>query len=146
MVVLYRLDSDKYFIDKLTVDHVDHITDYWTDTNKDLPTIKNYLSHVLTVYNYSTGIFLRSRPSNPVSWVAYGDFGHIIHQYTLPEYRQNCLSLIALIDLYKQLAEDGIVGVAERSNSNFLGKTLNAEVKFISDYTWRDSITGECYW
>ena len=128
------------------MDHVDHITDYWTDTNTDLPTIKNYLSHILTVYNYSTGIFLRSCPSNPVSWLAYSDFGHIIHQYTLPEYRQNGLSLIASTDLYIQLGENGIVAVAECSNNYFLGKTLNALVKCVSDYTWRDSITGECYW
>ena len=128
------------------MDHVDYITDYWTDTNKDIPTIKKYLSYVLTVYNYSTRIFLRSNPSHPVSWVAYGDFGHMIHMYTLPEYRQNCFSLIAVINLNKQLAENGIITVGERSKDNFVGRTLNAAAKFIPDYTWRDSITGECYW
>ena len=142
---IYRLDTDKYFIDKLTVDHVDFIADYWTDSNKDLTTVTKYLSHVITMY-YSTAIFLTSTPSTPISWSIYGDFGHIIHLYTLPEYRKSNLSLITSVDLDRKLKNIGLIGVGERHKDGLRGKRLHTLGEFFPDYTWRDSITGECYW
>ena len=139
------MDTDKYFVDKLTVDHVDYIADYWIDSNKDLRILTKYLSHVITMY-YSTATFLKSNPSYPVAWALYGDFGHIIHRHTIPEHRQSGLTLITLADLGRKLNEVGLIQLGEVHKGSFRGKRLHKFNKFVPDYTWRDSITGECYW
>ena len=112
--ILYRLDFDKYFIDKLTVDHIDYVANYWTDKNKDVSIIKKYLQHTLTVYNYSFGIFLMSNPCNPVSWVAFSDYGNSVFLYTIPEYRNKGLSGNVISYQYIKLLEDGIIPLWER--------------------------------
>ena len=141
-----RLDCNKYFIDKLKVEHVDFVGDYWTDKDKDMPVIKKYLEYVLTMFNYSVGVFLRSNPCTPVSWVAYSDYGHSVFLYTIPEYRNNGLSGNIMSNQYIRLLEDDVIPLGERIRGSILTEDLRHVEECVPGYTWRDSITGECYW
>ena len=142
----YRLDAEIYFIDKLTVDHVDYITDHWTDKNKPIPIIQRYLQSIFTMYDFSIGIFLRSQPSYPVSWAIYSDYGHIVFLHTIPKYRKKGFSGILLPTLYSNLLDHQLIPVGERTKGFFLSKKFSHVENYYPDYTWRDSITGECYW
>ena len=72
--------------------------------------------------------------------------GHVICQRTLPEYRHQGFALVLYNTLLAQLLQKGIIPVMERHrDSTITGKTGGAE-KYVVDTTWRDSITGECYW
>ena len=146
VVWLVQYDPEKYFIDKLTVDHADYITNYWTDKNKPIPIIQKYLQSTFTMYNFSTGIFLRSHPSNPVSWMTYSDYGHATFLYTIPEYRGNGFYGITMATLFSNLLDNDIVPLGERTKGSYLSKKFSHIEKCIPGYTWRDSITGKCYW
>ena len=147
-ILLCRLSSDQFFIDKLKPEHAEFIGEYWTGgigRSKDI--IKRYLRHLLTVYDLSAGIFLKSDPMYPVSWVLYGDMGHAFCMHTLPEYRGNQLALFTFVNLCAQLEQVGIVPVGEKHQSIPIGHgALGRIEKYIADSTCRDSITGECYW
>ena len=138
----YKLDTDQFFISKLTPGHADFIGEYWTYINKDVHTIKKYFRHILTMYETSAGIFTKSDPSYPVSWVHYSDFGHVIGMHTLPKYRHKGFSAILFANVYGQVQQKGIVPGGELFNDSVLGETPG---KFIIETLWRDSITGECY-
>ena len=146
IIFAYRLDLDKYFINELTVDHVEHVADYWTDKIKDMPTIKMYLQYVFTVFKFSLGIFLRSNPRYPVSWVVYSDFGHAVFGYTLPEHRNKGFGANIISHQFTKLLNDGIIPLGERIKGSRLTKNFRHVEKSFPGYTWRDSITGECYW
>ena len=98
------------------------------------------------MYDFSIGIFLRSQPSNPVSWVTYSDYGHAGFMYTIPEYRGYGLGSIAMATLYSNLLDNHFVPLGERAKDSPLNKKYSHVEKSFPDYTWRDSITGECYW
>ena len=140
---IYRLDPEKYFIDKLTLDHVDYITDHWTDKDKPIPIIRRYLQNIFTTYDFSIGVFLRSHPTYPVSWAMYSDYGHAVFLYTIPEYRKKKVSSIVLSTLFSTLLDHHFIPVAECIKGTFL---KNKFTGYYPGYTWRDSITGECYW
>ena len=142
----YRLNPEKYFIDKLTAHHSDYIADHWSDKTFSFSIIAQYLQNIFTTYNLSIGIFPRSHPSHPVSWVVYSDYGHSVFLYTIPEYRRNGFSRIMMANLYSSLLENHIYLVGERIKGSFLNKKLSNAEKCFLGYTWRDSITGECYW
>ena len=147
LLIIFRLNFDKYCIDKLKVDHVDYIAGYWTDDKeKDVSIVKKYLEHILTVYDYSFGIFLRSNPCNPVSWIAFSDYANSVFLYTIPEHRNNGLSGNVISNQYIKLLEDGIIPLGERIRGSILTEDFRHVEKCITGYTWRDSITGECYW
>lgn len=140
------MDHENYFIDKLTLDHVDYIADYWTDKYMDMPIIKKYLQNIITMFNdLSVGIFLRSCPSYPVSWIIYGDFGYCVFMYTIPEYRRNGFSRLMFDKLFSSLLENNMYFVGECIKNSFDRKSKNVKILF-PGYTWRDSVTGECYW
>ena len=143
---LYRLDLDKYFFDELTLDHVDHLVNHWTDKIRDIPTITKYLQHVFTMYDLSAGIFLRSNPHYPVSWVVYSDYGHSVFLYTLPEHRDRGLSGNILSHQYIKMLQSGIIPLGERIRGSILTENFRHVEGCFPGYTWRDSITGECYW
>jgi len=65
------------------VDQVEHVANHWTDKIRDMPTIKK---------SFSVGIFLRSNPHHPVSWVVYWDYGHSAFVFTFPEHRHKGLN------------------------------------------------------
>ena len=142
IVCAHRLDSDQYFVNKLTPEHADYISEYWTFVNEDILTIKRYFRHVLTTYDISAGVFAKANPSYPVSWTFYSDIGHLLHLYTLPEYRRKNFPLCLVANIYAQIMQQGIVPVGEQFKYS-----PNAEKygKFIADTAWRDSITGEYY-
>ena len=139
----YRLNSDEFFIDKLTPEHVDFIGEYWTFINNDTPVIKKYFHHIITMYDISAGVFIKSNPSYPVSWTTYSDLGHIIGLYTLPEYRRRGFPLAVAANVYAQLLQKGIVPYGEQFKESPIAEKYG---KYVFDSTWRDSITGECYW
>ena len=148
-ISIYRLDPDKYFIGKLTVDHVDYITDHWTDKDKPIPIIRRYLQNIFTMYDFAVGVFLRSHPSYPVSWAIYSDYGYVVFLHTIPEYRKKGFSGIILSALYSSLLDHRhhhLIPFGERTKGSFLSKRFSHVENYYSDYTWRDSITGECYW
>ena len=145
-IFLYRLDLDKYFISELTLDHVEHVADHWLDKITDMPTIKKYLQYIFTVYNFAVGIFLRSNPHHPVSWVIYSDYGHSVFLYTQPEHRHKGLSGNIISHLYINLLKSGIIPVGERIKGSNISENFRHVEKYFPGYTWRDSITGECYW
>ena len=98
------------------------------------------------MYDFSVGIFLRSHPSYPVSWTMYSDYGHAVFLHTIPEYRKKGLSGIILSTLYSSLLDHHLIPVGERIKGSFLSKKFSHVENCYPDYTWRDSITGECYW
>ena len=147
--LLYRLNSDHFFIDKLKPEHAEFIGEYWTgDIGGSKDIIKRYLRHLLTVYDISAGIFPKSDPVYPVSWVLYGDMGHSFCVYTLPEYRRNNFPVLACLNLCAQLEQVGIIPVGEQRKSILAGRGTPGRMieRYIADSTCRDSITGECYW
>ena len=113
------------------------------DGSKDIT--KRYLRHLLTLYDLSTGIFLKSDPTYPVSWGIYGDMGHAVGLYTLPEYRHNQIALSININLFTQLEQEGLVPVVDVQRKSAIAGPLGRAEKYIADSTFRDSITGECY-
>ena len=145
-IYLYRLNPEKYFIDKLTAHHVDYIADYWTDKTFSLPVITKYLQNIFTAYNFSIGIFPRSHPSYPVSWVIYSDYGHSMFLYTIPEYRGNGFGGITKANLYSSLLKNCIYPLGECTRDSYPSKKFSHVEKCFPGYTWRDSVTGECYW
>ena len=98
------------------------------------------------MYNYSFGIFLMSNPCNPVSWIAFSDYGNAVFLYTIPEYRNKGLSGNVISYQYIKLLEDSIIPLGERIRGSILTEEFGHVEKCIPGYTWRDSITGECYW
>ena len=128
------------------MDHVDHLAGYWTDKTKDTPTIIKYLQHVFTMYNLSVGIFLKSNPHYPVSWVIYSDYGHSVFLYTLPEHRDRGLSGNILSYQYIKMLQSEIIPLGERIRGSVLTENYSHVERCFPGYTWRDSITGECYW
>ena len=137
-----RLSSDQFFVDKLTPQHADFISEYWTYFNNDSKVIKRYFRHILTVYDISTGIFAKSDPSYPVSWVLYCDYGNAMCLRTLPEYQRMGFGIVAVSNICTQLEHKGIIPVGEQIRENITtGKFGN----YVTDTVWRDSITGECY-
>ena len=148
ITIVYRLNSDQFFIDKLKPEHIDFIGEYWTggfSESRDI--IKGYLRHLITMYDISAGIFCKSDPVNPVSWGMYGDMGHAFGIHTLPEYRRNQFALSVAVNLSVQLEQVGIVPVGEYHTSIFAShETFGKMENCISGSTCRDSITGECYW
>ena len=128
------------------MDHVEHVADYWTDKIKDMPTIKMYLQYIFNIFDFSLGIFLRSNPHYPVSWVVYSDYGHSFFLYTLPEHRHEGLGGNLLSCQYIKMLKNGIIPFSERiKGSNTTENFRNVE-RYFPGCTWRDSITGECYW
>ena len=119
------------------------MSEYWTYINKDSDIIKRYFRHILTSYDISAGIFNKSDPSYPVSWALYSDFGHAMGLHTLPEHRHMGFGILLVSNVAKQLLQKGIVPVGEVFQDSFLDGKFG---KYIIDTTWRDSITGECYW
>ena len=128
------------------MDHVQHVANYWTDKNKDMPTIKKYLKYIFAVYSFAVGIFLRSSPHYPISWVVYSDYGHSVFLYTLPEHRDKGLSANIMSQQYMKLLNNGIIPLGERIRGSILTENFRHVEKCFPGYTWRDSITGECYW
>ena len=143
---LYRLNPEKYFIDKLTADHADHITNYWCCDNKDVPIIKKYLKNILTMYNFSVGVFSRSNLSNPISWMVYSDFGHTVLFRTIPEYQGTGFGEIVLVNFCSNLFEKNLHPLGEYIKGSYLLKKFGHAAICAPNYTWRDSITGKCYW
>ena len=144
---MYRLDSDQFFIEKLKPQHADFIAKYWIDTvNGDFDTTKKYLKHVITLYDISTGVFTKSNPSYPVAWGLYGDIGHAIGLYTLPEYRRKGLAIVLSGHLFTHILQEGIVPVIEQHSKSVVAGKIGEAEKYFADTTWRDSITGESYW
>ena len=146
--LLCRLNSDQFFIDKLKPEHAKFIGEHWTGGfggSKDI--IKRYLRHLLTVYDLSAGIFLKSNPVYPVSWMLYGDMGQSFCLHTLPEYRHNQFAASTCLNLYAQLEQVGIIPVGEQRQSALAGQRTSGRIieKYIAESTCRDSITGECY-
>ena len=142
MLYCYRLNSDEFFIDKLTPGHADFISEYWSFINSDVPVIKKYFGHILTLYDISAGIFTKSDPSYPVSWTTYSDLGHVIALYTLPEYRRKGFPLVLAANVYAQLLQKGIVPFGEQFKESPIAEKYG---NYVLDSTWRDSITGEHY-
>ena len=144
---LYRLNSERYFIDKLTADHADHITNYWCYGDyKDVPIIRKYLRNILTMYNFSVGVFSRPHPSNPISWMVYSDFGHTVLFHTIPEYQGSGFGEIVLDKFSSNLLENNLHPLGEYIKGSYLQKKFSHVAKCVPNYTWRDSITGKCYW
>ena len=121
------------------MDHVDYVTDYWTDKIKDTPTIKKYLQYIWTMHSFSIGIFLRSNPNNPVSWVCYSDYGHSVFLYTIPEHRGCGLGGNTLASLYIKLMENGIYPLGERIRGHIQNDSYRHVEKCFPGYTWRDA-------
>ena len=109
-----QLPVCSYAPDKLTPEHVDFISEHWSFINSDIPVIKKYFRHILTLYDISAGIFTKSNPSYPVSWTTYSDLGHVIALYTLPEYRRKGFPLVVAANVYAQLLQKGIVPFGEK--------------------------------
>ena len=98
------------------------------------------------MYDFSVGIFLRSYPSYPVSWVTYTDYGHGAFLYTIPGYRGYGFGGIMMATLYSCLLNNHFIPLGERIRGSFLNKKFSHVERCYPGYTWRDSITGECYW
>ena len=145
---LCRLNPDEYFIDKLTVNHADYIAYHWTEKlqDKEIPIITKYLQNIIRIYNFSMGIFPRSDPAYPVSWVVYRDFGHTVFFHTLPEYRGNGFGENLVVKFSSVLLENNIYPLGEYIRDSYLHKKFSNVEKCFPNYTWRDSITGKCYW
>ena len=140
----YRLNSD-YFVDKLKPEHADFIGEYWANNvNTDLDVINKYFKHIITTYDISAGMFTKSNPSYPVSWLIYSDIGHLIGLHTLPEYQSKNLALVACVNLITEMQEEGLVPVMEQHKHSPVAGKLGET--YIIDTTWRDSITGEFYY
>ena len=139
------MDPNQFFYDKLTSKHVDYISKHWNylaDFDPDI--VKKYFRHNLTMYNISTGIFTKSDPSYPVSWMTYSDTGHMMGLRTLPEYQCKGFGLAVSAHLSVQAQKEGIVPIGEQ----FAGSVTAYAIKYgkyVADTTWRDSITGEYY-
>ena len=140
---LYRLDSDQYFMSKLTPDHADFIADYWLRIDKDVTIVRKYFKYLLSIIDISVGIFRKSDPSLPISWAMFSDYGLGINLSTVPEYRHKGLGLVVTKHLFAQALQQGIVPVADQRKKSTL--TESAVLKYAIERTWRDSITGECY-
>lgn len=70
--------------------------------------------HILTVYDISAGMSIKSDPSYPVSWTTYSDLGHLIALYTLPQYQRKGFPLVLAANIYDQLLQEGIVPFGEQ--------------------------------
>lgn len=146
-IILCRLNSDQFFVDNLKPQHADFISEYWTDNvYKDFDVIKKYLKHVISLYDISTGVFTKSNPSYPVAWGLYGDIGHAIGLYTLPEYRRKGLAVVLSARVFTQILQNEIVPLVEQHSKSVIAGCFGGAEKCFVDTTWRDSITGECYW
>ena len=129
------------------MDHVEHIANHWTDKIKDMPTITKSLRYIFTVYNFSVGIFLRSNPHHPVSWVVYWDYGHSAFVFTLPEHCHKGLSRNILVHQYVKMLKMVSFQLRSVTQDLLLLKVRFRHVeKIFPGCTWRDSITGECFW
>ena len=138
------MDPNEFFYDKLTPKHVDYISKHWEYLDIDPDVVKKYFRHILTMYDISTGIFTKSDPSHPVSWMTYSDIGHLLGLRTLPEYQHKGFGLAVTAHLSAQVQKEGIVVTGEQ----FAGGVTAYAKKFgqyVADTTWRDSITGEYY-
>ena len=144
-----RIIADEYFIDELSVDHADFIAEHFL-MNSHFAVNKSdaskYFKHIFTTYNFTAAAFMRSNPTYPVSWVMYGDYGHAAYWNTLPEHQQKGLGYPIVARLYTKMIQQGIVPVGERHKDNLIFGRHNKIMKPILESTWRDSITGECYW
>lgn len=85
------MDPNEFFYDKLTPKHVDYISKHWEYLDIDPDVVKKYFRHILTTYDISAGIFTKSDPSYPVSWMTYSDIGHIIAYSTRISKQGFCL-------------------------------------------------------
>jgi len=139
------LDSDEHFIDKLTPDHADFVSKYWTCISNETTVVSKYFKHLLQVYDASAGIFKKSDPSYPISWLLYGDYGVLIHMCTLPEHRHKGLALAVTKKLFVHLVLKGITPVMDQSKPSALTEKYSQVVRYAIDRIWRDSVTGECY-
>ena len=86
---------------------------------------------------------MKSDPTYPVAWVMYSDFGIVFNRMTLPEHRNQGLSFAISASTASQMLSQGIVPVSEHHREDEVPFRLT---KYILESTWRDSITGECYW
>ena len=147
-LITCRLESDEYFIDKLTPDHAGFIGSYYKRINEDPAIVEKYFQYILIMYDTSAGIFKRSDPSYPIAWGVYGDLGKAIHLYSIPEHRGKGISSAVSRYLFTQLVQQAIIPVVDRSidsemsDSNFARHMLH----YATDRAWRDSTTGKCCW
>ena len=144
---IFRLNCEQYFIDRLTVDHIDYIANYWTDRNKDsnMSIINKYLHNILTIYDFFERNFFKITPilSSFMGTLQWLWTGHSIFRYTIPEYQGIGLSRILSAKLFSNLIEHNIHPVVECIRGVIHSKDLKM---CFPGYTWRDSLTGECYW
>ena len=89
---------------------------------------------------------MRSNPTYPVSWGTYSDHGLATNLIALPEHQQKGFALALSANLFAQMQRQGIVPVVERHKDSPVVKRFSKFEECVLESTWRDSITGECYW
>ena len=149
-MIPYRINPNEYFIDKLSLDHTDFIAEHSSMIKEFHPVTKQqvskYFKNILLTYKLSAAVFLRSNPMYPVSWGTYSDCGLATNLSTLPDHRQKGLALALSANLFAQMQRQGIVPVVERHKDSPVVKRFSKVEECVLESTWRDSITGECYW
>jgi len=143
------MKTDEYFIDELSLDHADYITEHFLMNSNfavEKEDVSKYFKQIFTTYNLTAAAFMRSNPTYPVSWVIYGDYGHAVYWKTLPEHQRKGLGFVIVARLWRKMIQQGIVPVFEQHKDNLIFERVNKLVKPILESTWRDSVTGKCYW
>ncbi|XP_065885948.1 uncharacterized protein [Dysidea avara] len=144
-----EIKTDEYFIDELSVDHADFIAEHFLMNSHfavNKSDVSKYFKHIFATYNLTAAAFIRSNPTYPVSWGMYGDYGHAVYWNTLPEHQQKGLGFVITARLWTKMIQQGIVPVIEQHKDHLMFGKFNKIIKPILGSTWRDSITGECYW
>ena len=127
---------EEVVISKLEPDHAKFICEFWNFC--ELQDRINYFEYLIKDCN-SVGIFLKSDPSQPVSWVVLANYGHIVHIHTVQEHRRKGYSRLAVLTLMQQMLEAGLTPILEISSKNVPSVELNSSLGFVElfDSSWK---------
>ena len=123
------------FTAKLTVDHAYFISKYWNffKPNDRLQYLKYVFENCISV-----GVFLKSDPCQPVSWIFMSNLGSMNAAFTLEEHRRKGYSRIAGLCLMEKILKDGMIPFCGVDMQNTSVIKLITEIGLVEafDTTW----------
>lgn len=121
----YRSCPEETFVAELQPEHAKFVSKFWTHGEPE-PSIRLMEYSIKTCG--SVGVFLKSDPTYPVSWSLLSNFGHIMHVYTLVEYRSKGFARITVLGLMQQMLEAGLTPALEIAVGNIVSLKLMTEL------------------
>ena len=101
-----RSCPEETYIAKLSMDHAYLVSKHWKLFEPD--NCLQYLKYVFEK-SISVGLFLKSDPSQPVSWTFLSSFGNISGVHTLKEHRMEGYSRVVTLCLMEKVLEANLM-------------------------------------